>query len=1056
MSADYRVSPQQRSQWPARPERRFDAIVGMRGALDRTALVQALTRLVARHESLRTTFHVRPGMSLPVQSIRAAETPSLDDVDLTKRTPIDRENELDAIFEAQSQRRFALEDGAPMHLTLVALAEDRHALVVSLPALTADAQSLDVFVRDLAHGYAEAHGGARAGDLPVQYADVASVMNDLLESEETEAGRRYWLAQKGDAGERANDGKLAAEAVAIDDARVDLRAEPWIIDADLAASLDTLAMRCDAPLPIVLFACWQALLTRLGDTSSSRVSALYEGRSYEGLENAIGAFERYLPFANVAVESSSLRAITQALVRTATEAGEWQDYFDPKQADGNQPRAFSFEDREGPIDANGVTFAVDRSSGCSARFALKLACVRRGGVLRAAVSYDAALFAIDEARRIAPRLSALIHDAAARPDVPLADLSILSAEDLAFFAAQEPIARDYPRDRTIHSLFEEQARKSPDAIALVCGDDRVTFDELNTRANQVAHYLLSLDVGPEVCVGLCLDRSIELVVALLGILKSGGAYVPLDPAYPKERLAFILEEARIRIVLTQHDLVEALPEGCTRVCLDDASDAIARAAVTDPPSTSNARNLAYVIYTSGSTGKPKGVMIEHHSLANLATALEDAIYREREAPLVVTMSAPVSFDASVKQWLQLLRGRTLCIVPEAARLDPAQMVALLKRHAVDVLDCTPSQLRRLLHEGLASSPVSIVLVGGEAIDAATWGQLGEVDRIAFFNVYGPTECTVDTTAIQVRKDTIATIGRPLANVRVRLLDAHGQRVPPGMAGEIWIGGAGVGRGYLAQPALTEARFIDDPYGAHGDRLYRSGDLARYLADGTIEYIGRCDHQLKVRGFRIEAGEIEAALLAHPDVAEAVVVAAEQSHLVAYLVLREGAADPTQDLRARLRRTLPEYMVPGTFVALPRLPLTRNGKVDRAALPAPRDLDAPEDRVAYEAPQSDIERTIATIWQSVLGVPRVGVHHNFFDLGGHSLLMVQVYEKLCVAFGRRFPLVELFRQPTVGDLARYLGQSKEQAPTFQSACERAQRQRQAMQRRQRSRKDGGTR
>ncbi|HYO83077.1 MAG TPA: amino acid adenylation domain-containing protein, partial [Bryobacteraceae bacterium] len=528
-------------------------------------------------------------------------------------------------------------------------------------------------------------------------------------------------------------------------------------------------------------------------------------------------------------------------------------------------------------------------------------------------------------------------------------------------------------------------------------------------------------------VGILMKRSLEMVVALLGILKAGGAYVPLDPSYPAERLAFMVKDAGIRMLLTQERLSEVAGEydGGT-LSLGEQWEAVAGESSDNFESGVLPESLAYVIYTSGSTGRPKGVMIQQRSVVNLASALHNSIYKEYGAGLRVGLSAPLAFDASVKQVIQLLHGHTLCILPDAARGDGHQLLSYIKRYALDTLDCTPSHLKLLgaggLEHLLELTP-KLVLVGGEALDETVWPLLADTGRTRFFNIYGPTECTVDATVSEVREDLPAsTIGRPLPNVQVYVLDGRLEPVAIGIPGEIYIGGAGIARGYLQQPGLTAERFIPHPFSHEaGARLYRTGDAGRYLSDGNIEHMGRLDDQVKVRGFRIELGEIEAVLASYPGVREAAVVVREDKsgdkRLVAYVVA-DGEEATGKLLRDYLRERMPDYMIPSAFVMLDSLPLTPNGKLDRRALPMPDSMSLVSE-AGFVAPRTPVEEIVAGIWSKLLGVERIGVADNFFDLGGHSLLATQVISRVRDAFGQEVALRSLFEQPTVAGLASAL-------------------------------------
>ncbi|HEU4558809.1 MAG TPA: amino acid adenylation domain-containing protein [Longimicrobium sp.] len=584
-------------------------------------------------------------------------------------------------------------------------------------------------------------------------------------------------------------------------------------------------------------------------------------------------------------------------------------------------------------------------------------------------------------------------------------------------------AAAYPREACVHELFEAQVARTPGAVAVVFEGEELTFAELNAWANRLAHHLQSLGVGPDARVALCLERGVDAVAGVLAVLKAGGAYVPLDPSYPVRRLSEMVADSRPLVLLTQASLRERVASlGVPALALDADAGVWAECANENPARPGpSPENLAYVIYTSGSTGRPKGVMVRHGSVVNLFCALQARIYAAHPAPLRVGVNAPFVFDGSVKQIVQLLAGHALCPVPDAVRRDPAALVAWLERERVDAVDMTPSLLRLALAEGLGQGVFPrFVLVGGEAVSEELRERMSRVST-RFYNVYGPTECTVDVTAREIAAGgPAAAIGGPLPNVATYVLDPALLPVPVGVAGELYVGGAGVARGYLERPAMTAERFVPDPFGGEaGARLYRTGDRVRWMADGTLEYLGRLDVPVKVRGFRVELGEIEARLAEHAAVRDAVVLAREDEpgdrRLVAYCVADEGV--DVESLRAHLAERLPGYMGPAAFVRLNAFPLTASGKVDRRALPAPEG-DALATR-GYEAPDGETEQALAGIWAEVLRAERVGRQDSFFDLGGHSLLAVRVISRVRQALGVEAEIGDLFVRPVLADFARGL-------------------------------------
>jgi len=624
-------------------------------------------------------------------------------------------------------------------------------------------------------------------------------------------------------------------------------------------------------------------------------------------------------------------------------------------------------------------------------------------------------------------LQALTEALENAPRTPVHELAVVPAAErrriLEDFNGTEVLC---PIDRLIQEEFEAQVQRAPDAVAVVCEGERLTYSELSVRANQLAWYLRTKGIGPDERVGIYTERSLEMIVGILGVLKSGGAYVPLDPRYPAERIAYMLADAAPRIVLIQERLRTQLPVSDVKpIALDSQWDEICRQSSTNITSGAvgaHPGDLAYVIYTSGSTGKPKGVMIEHRNVLLLWHGL-NRLYDQVGRCLRIALNAPINFDASVQQLVQLLSGRTLYLVPDDTRRDPERMLRFIEEHEIEGIDCTPSQLNSWVRMGLlnrARLKLRMILVGGEAIEYGLWRALAGSETIQCYNVYGPTECTVDTTAAPIAgKGTEPHIGQPMRNRRIYILDDHKRIVPIGISGEIYIGGAGVGRGYLNRVELTAERFLKDPFSSdQGDRMYRTGDLGRWRADGTIEYLGRNDQQVKVRGFRIELGEIEAQLANLPLVKEAVVVAREdipgEKRLAAYVTPKDSTVPPdSRDLRVRLKASLPDYMVPSAIVVLERLPMTPSGKLDRRALPVP-EFDAYV-RHHYEAPRGETERALAGIWQELLHLDRVGRNDNFFELGGHSLLIVQMLQRLR-RVGLSTEVRRVFEFPTLSDLS----------------------------------------
>jgi amino acid adenylation domain-containing protein len=1085
----FRLSPQQRRLWLLQQGSnayRAQTAILIEGGLRPEVLKEAVYRIVKRHEILRTTFHSLPGMRLPVQVVAEESSPSSlplwRDDNLSDRSAPEQEVKIEELFREDRCRPFDFGQDLLLRAFLLKLSVESHILFLSLPSICADSRTIKNLALEIGQSYEACVRDEPLSGEPIQYAQFSEWQNELLEEEGAEAVREFWRKQTLSAppavalpSEGEGAGQNGFEPVYL----------VYPLDRRIAGGLETLAERQGVSTEVFLLACWQTLLWRLTAQSSFAIGCAHDGRRHEVLQSAFGLFARWLPIGCRFEANLRFSEVLSQLAAAKRAADEWQEYFvwdDARASEASAedrppffPLGFEFEERSSPHLAGGLSFSIHKQNSCLERFHLKLHCHRIGDLLSAEFHYDPERFHREDVERLAGRFYALLSCAVERVEAPICALEVLSDADRQQLLIDFNDTRaDYPKDKCVHQLFEEQVQRTPENLAVVFSepfgrepsveDRRLTYAELNARANQLARYLRRMGVGPDTIVALCLERSVEAVVGIFGILKAGAAYLPLDPVLPQERLAFILAETQAVALLTQERLVERMRnaecgmrngEANRVVRLDADWENIAQESEENLASEATARNLAYVIYTSGSTGEPKGVMIEHRSVVNLANGLVRTVYAGQGTPLRVSLNAPLTFDASVKQLLQLLYGHTLCILPEEVRLDGNELFSYLNRYSLDALDCTPAQLQLLLGAGFGSRPdrngaaTKLVLVGGEAIDDATWRSLVENTEANFHNVYGPTECTVDATVCSVREAPEPVIGRPIANAKIFLLDERLNPVPLGVPGELHIGGDGLARGYLNRANLTAEKFIPNPFNAEpGARLYKTGDLASYLPDGMIKYLGRTDHQVKLRGFRIELGEIEAALKRGSDVQDCVVVVREDTpgdkRLVAYVVLARGRESSLGELRHFLKEKLPEYMIPSAFVRLNDLPLTRHGKVDRQSLPAP-ESERPELRASYVAPTTGIEGTIAAIWQEVLRVEKVGVNDNFFDLGGHSLLMVQVHSKLREAFSKEISLIEMFRNATVGSLARYFAGEGDQQPLLQKAHDRAQKRRKARRR-----------
>jgi len=775
-------------------------------------------------------------------------------------------------------------------------------------------------------------------------------------------------------------------------------------------------------------AAFKVLLHRYTRQSDILVGTPIAGRTRAETEGLIGFFVNTLVMRTRLEGVESFRELLPQVRETALAAYNHQDLPFEQLVEALRPERnlshsplfqvmFALQNAPAETPAlDGLDVDVREVETGTAKFDLNLSLTDDEDGLTAKFEYNTDLFDAATVRRMAANFETLLAAAAQDPDARVAELPLLAEAEHRQLREWNATGRDYPSGACLHQLFEAQAELTPDTTALIFEHERLTYRELNERANRLAHHLVALGVGPESRVGVLLGRRTELLVSLLAVMKAGGCYVPLDPAYPRERLAFMLVDAAAKVLLTSGDLSETVPAGNAHLLrLEHAHAEISRRPATTPRCEATPRNLAYLIYTSGSTGRPKAVSIEHRSAVTFSHWAHESFSAEELSGVLASTS--VCFDLSVFELFVPLSCGGKVILCENALALPGLPAA----DEVTLVNTVPSAMTELVRQGSVPAGVKVVNLAGEALKRSLVDGVYETARVErVLNLYGPSEDTTYSTFTPVARDESGepTIGRPLANTRVYIVDASLRPVPVGVPGELLIGGEGLARGYLGRPALTAERFIPDPFGA-GERLYRTGDLARFLPDGEIEYLGRIDHQVKIRGFRIELGEIEAALLKHDSVREAVVVAREAAagdlRLVAYLSGVDGNVPAVPELRAYLKETLPEHMIPSLFVALERLPLTPNGKVDRKALPAP-EQSRPDTGEGYVAPRGPVEEMLAGIWSEVLGAERVGAEDNFFDLGGHSLLVTQVASRVRTAFGVELPLRALFENPTIAEAA----------------------------------------
>ncbi|WP_434711740.1 non-ribosomal peptide synthase/polyketide synthase [Pseudomonas sp. D3-27] len=1003
----------------------------MRGTLDKDALRESFAALVARHESLRTVFAEEDGRTCQV--IREQ-----GEVDFVEQRL--EEDEIQAFVEQQTQRPFDLLADSLLRVALLEVDEQDHILVLTLHHIVSDGWSLQVMVDDLMSLYSAFVQGQQAHlpPLAVQYADYAVWQRQWMAAGERDRQLAYWSGQLG--GEQPllelpTDRPRPAQQ-SLRGARLPIR-----LDAALSANLKALARRENVTLFVLLLGSFQALLHRYSGQADIRVGVPIANRQRLETERLIGFFVNTQVLRSEFHNGLTGAALLQQLKQTALAAQMHQDLPFEQLVDVLQPQRnlshsplfqamFNHRNETDSAFANALPDLCVEPLGWTqrtAQFDLSLDTVEGPQGLHAALTYATDLFEPATIERMARHWLNLLHELVQDLHRPVVQWALLDEDERRHMLSDwNATAQHYPLDRSVQSLIEEQVRRTPDAPALVFGEQRLSYRELNARANRLAHRLIDQGVGPDVLVGIAVERSVEMVLGLLAILKAGGAYVPLDPEYPRDRLAYMFDDSGIGLLLTQRHLIDSLPipVGLRSLVLDLPDDGLYASRVGNPGVEVHGENLAYVIYTSGSTGKPKGAGNRHRALANRLCWMQQAY--GLDASDSVLQKTPFSFDVSVWEFFwPLLTGSTLVVAAPGAHRDPAQLIDLITARGITTLHFVPSMLQAFMQDPRVAECTGLkrIVCSGEALPVDAQQQVfAKLPNANLYNLYGPTEAAIDVThwtCVEEGRDSVP-IGQPIANLGTYILDDELSPVPVGVIGELYLAGEGLARGYHRRAALTAERFVTGPFG-HGQRLYRTGDLARYRPDGVIEYAGRIDHQVKIRGLRIELGEIEARLAEHDAVRETVVLAQDGTLLVAYLVPARAellAADGAvrQALQARLRehlsQSLPDYMVPQHWVWLEKMPVSPNGKLERKALPKAEPSAHPQ---AYIAAMTAQQQTLVDIWQSVLGRERVGVTDNFFELGGDSIISIQVVSRARQA-GLHFSPKDLFLHQTIQGLA----------------------------------------
>ncbi|NEO31125.1 MAG: amino acid adenylation domain-containing protein [Symploca sp. SIO3C6] len=1031
--------------------------IQLTGFLNVAALEQSINEIVRRHESLRTTFEMMEGQ--PVQIIAPNLSLTLPVIDLQDLPEAEQKTEVKLLETKQIQQPFDLIQGPLLRWMLLQLGKQKHILLFTVHHIVFDGWSVGVMFRELSDFYQAFSTGKPASlpELPIQYADFALWQQQDLHKEKLQSQLSYWKQQLANAPTMLQ--------LSTDRPRPPVQShrgakQTFLLPKSLTVALQAIGKKAETTLFITLLSAFKILLYRYTGQEDIVVGSGIVNRNRAEIEGLIGCFVNSLVLRTDLSNNPTFEELL-GRVRTVTMGAYAhkdlpfgklvEELRQERDANYNPLFQVSFalqNNPKGKFELPGLTITFLEVERTKAVLDLRLDITETDEGLECFWEYSTDLFDAATIIRMSGHFQTLLEAIAVNPQQRISQLPILTeAEEQQLLSEWNQTQVPYPKDICIHQLFEAQVEKTPDAVAVVFEDQQLTYRELNQQANQLAHYLKKLGAKPEVLVGICVERSLEMIIGLLGILKAGGAFVPIDPAYTQEDLAYMLSDSQVSLLLTTKELGAKLPEHQANVVeIDTDWEIIHEESRENPLTDLNSENLAYVIYASESAEKPKGVLTIHKGLCNLVEAQISLFDVKPESRVLLFFS--LSFDVSIGEiFTTFSSGATLYLGKPESFLSGSALMQLLREYAINHVSLLPSALRLLLHEELPS--LRTIIVSGENCSSELvtfWSK----DR-KLFNVYGSTEATICTAVAECDHGSQKLgICRPIANKQLYILDSNLQTVPIGIPGELYIGGIGLARGYLNCPELTSQKFIFNPFSDEpGARLYKTGDLCRYLPNGNIEYLGSIDHQVRIRGLRIELTEIEAALAKHPAIKEVVVIVREEDsddkQLVAYLVQNQELNLTISELQNFLKEKLPIYMMPSVFVVLEALPLTLNGKVDKRTLPAPENcLQLKE---AYVMPQTEAERLIATVWQEMLQLEKVGINDNFFSLGGYSLLLVKTQAKLNEIFSKEISVLELFQYTTIKSLAQYLNNKtdveKNKKTTSRNIQNRASKQKEAL-------------
>ncbi|NES06780.1 MAG: amino acid adenylation domain-containing protein [Okeania sp. SIO2F4] len=1049
--AGFRLSPQQKYLWKLQ-ENNINYLakctIKIQGKVKVNILKSALEKILNRHDSFRTTFQRRPGIKMPIQVILDNGKIYWNHLNLSNFKSEKQTEQIGEILQNQNGLMAQLDQQPIFPTAFLTLSEEEHILLVSLPALIADSFTLNNLVKEISESYNLCCKESDFDEEAVQYLQFSEWQNELLEEKDAETEIAYWQNRQ------FQSVNLPFENSHFESEKFTPEEYSLNLDPNVIAKLEANILP-NITIDNFLLGCWQTLLWRLTKQSDITVKTVFSGRQYEDLEEVMGLLAKSLPISCQLQGDLKFTQLLEEISDRFEEASERQEYFINSET---EPPAMGFEfiDISNIYYGGDLSFSLENQSVIFDNFKVKLNCIKTQESITAEFQYNSELINIDVIKSFAKQFETLVTstvenlNAGKLHETSLSKLNIFSeSESNRLLNELNKTEQNYPQDKLIHQIFESQAERTPNDIAVVFEEQKLTYAELNSQANQLAHYLQKIGVEADTIVGVFMERSLEIIIAILAILKAGGAYLPIDTKLPEKNLAFRLEDAGVNILLSQSEIAPKNLERDIKIIdvfqkleigngeektenTEDLTSTLAKNPITtinqqpqtNPSNNVTAENLAYILYTSGSTGKPKGVAIEHRQILNYLRGIQEKL----QISSIATSAIVSTFAADLGNTVifpTLCSGGCLHIISQECASDATALADYCQRHPIDYLKIVPSHLSALLTSNPSPYllPRQCLILGGEA---ATWDLIAKIQQHSpqcrILNHYGPTETTVGVLTYAVNDENnyntkTVPIGRPLANTQVYVLDEKLQPVSVGVPGELYIGGAGLARGYFNRPELTDEKFISGKGNREqgtGNRLYKTGDLVRYLPDGNIEFLGRIDNQVKIRGFRIELGEIETAIASHPEIQTAVVIARENNsgnkRLIAYFVPTKKQFSPN-NLRQFLQDKLADYAIPSNFVKLEFLPLTLNGKIDRKALPDPDNI-RPELENNFVAPRNPTESLLANIWSELLGVEKIGIHDNFFELGGHSLLATQLISQIRETFQIKIPLKTLFDFPTI--------------------------------------------